>query len=197
LLIQDYNNLKKPKKTNEEQTESGWWRKIYQLWMTGALSTRVQVFNRESETAGAEFALSCYDADIKRIPRSLLRAEAKKRAGRYQAVKEDSQEWFLVQYLPDGRGDITERITANRIRPRPFQHHNPFQVWEDLTINGNTFRKGDGIEIQWKRQPSHPFGWWYGVVDHIFVDEKKKLEKWVIFIILHSWKVVMLYLYLY
>jgi hypothetical protein len=34
------------------------------------------------------------------------------------------------------------------------------------------FRVGDGIEIQWKRQPAHPLGWWYGHVQQIWVDSK-------------------------
>lgn len=89
--------------------------------------------------------MSCYDAE---------------------AIYDRSRHAYRVVYPPDGRGLISEHVTDAMIRDcipshnEPTIPHNSQQVWRPA--GPLEFKLGDTVEIQWRKQPSHPFGWWYG-----------------------------------
>ncbi|XP_044478855.1 F-box protein At2g26850-like [Mangifera indica] len=102
-----------------------------------------QVYNRENGHVG--FMLSCYDAELSYDPQT------------------DS---FQARYPPHGRRVISiehgvpwERLRAPPIDASPHDLH--------ISDRLNELHPGDHIEIQWRRNKEFPYGWWYGVVDHL------------------------------
>lgn len=71
-----------------------------------------------------------------------------------------------VQYDDDGRGVVCETVEAEQLRavPAELARCGAQQLWRDDLLRIDSFSVGDGVEIQWRRQNSHPFGWWYALL---------------------------------
>lgn len=117
------------------------WREISQLVLEGHTKFKLQVFNRENHQG---FKMSCYDGE-----------------GTYR--KEDGQ--MEIKYLSPL--DRTEILPLERCRvvPPSYQNHSPSNRWEgsDKVLP----KKGDIVEVQWRSNPSHPYGWWHGEVESV------------------------------
>ncbi|XP_057825786.1 F-box protein At2g26850 isoform X2 [Cryptomeria japonica] len=101
-----------------------------------------QVFNREHGHAG--FMLSCYDADLN---------------------YDRNSDTFCARYLPHSAKSlvIEDGISWERIRKPPDMTSPSELYFPDVQ---EELRPGDHIEVQWKKSPSFPYGWWYGIVGH-------------------------------
>ncbi|XP_074367311.1 F-box protein At2g32560-like isoform X2 [Apium graveolens] len=118
---------------------------LYLSIETGKLWFPAQVFNRENGYDG--FVVSCYDAEL-----SYDRHWCNFRARQLS--------WFS----DDGRLTMEHNIDWNRLRA-PAVECGPHTL--HLSDCLDDLKPGDHIEIQWKREREHPYGWWYGVVGHL------------------------------
>ncbi|KAI4300895.1 hypothetical protein L6164_034222 [Bauhinia variegata] len=100
-----------------------------------------QVYNRENGHAG--FMLSCYDAQI---------------------CYDSRTDTFQARYSSHGRWTTEENIEWDRLRMPPIDISAQVLHISDCL---DDLRPGDHIEIQWRKNQEFPYGWWYGVVDHL------------------------------
>ncbi|KAL7097718.1 hypothetical protein ACP275_10G161000 [Erythranthe tilingii] len=108
---------------------------------TGKFWFPAQVFNRQNGHVG--FMLSCYDA---------------------QLCYDSTTDNFIARYRAQGRSMIEEGIEWDRIRaPSVNTPANSLHISDCL----DQIQPGDHIEIQWRKNKEFPFGWWYGVVEHL------------------------------
>ncbi|XP_074581834.1 F-box protein At2g32560-like [Curcuma longa] len=116
---------------------------LYRALELGEFRFPAQVYNREHGHMG--FMLSCYDAEVSYDCRT---------------------DTFRARYPPNGRRTviIEEGVEWDRLRPPPMD-----TPAYDLHISDclNDLQPGDHIEIQWRRNKEFPYGWWYGVIDHL------------------------------
>ena len=149
-----------------QKAKSRGWKDLYKRVLLGEESLKVQVINRET-SRNLEFTMSAYDAKV--------------------TYRVELNAWHAT-YLRDGRGLVCETLPFKYLRPIPADllvataAYSPYQlVIGTLNTAANNKKKskvsdlraydvGQGVEIQWKRHLDHPFGWWYGVVSHIFYD---------------------------
>jgi tetratricopeptide (TPR) repeat protein len=138
------------------------WQLLYKNYLFGLQPLNIQVINRET-SRNLEFTMSVYDA------KATYRIELDK--------------WH-VRYLNDDRGVVCETVDWVQLRPLPKELkdpelYSPFKLYQSPVIPHSSkkkvhFQVGDGVEIQWKRQPAHPFGWWYGIVSKIWYGDTKE-----------------------
>ncbi|KAH9288291.1 hypothetical protein KI387_032408, partial [Taxus chinensis] len=121
---------------NEGFVNLYWQLERGEFWFPG------QVFNREHGHAG--FMLSCYDADLN---------------------YDRNSDSFCARYSPHSARSLVmeEGISWERIR-KPLVGTSPSELY--IPDVPEQLRPGDHIEVQWKRSPSFPYGWWYGIVGH-------------------------------
>ncbi|XP_010673037.2 F-box protein At2g26850 [Beta vulgaris subsp. vulgaris] len=100
-----------------------------------------QVYNRENGHDG--FVLSCYDAKLSYNSKS---------------------DTFQARYTVHGRETVEENISWSRIRAPPIDN-SPYDLHVSDSLDD--LKPGDHFEIQWRRNRGFPYGWWYGVVDHL------------------------------
>ncbi|KAH9288290.1 hypothetical protein KI387_032407 [Taxus chinensis] len=91
-----------------------------------------------------EFMMSCYDAALTYDRNSDTFCARYPTHSARSLVTEDGISW--------------ERIRKPPVVTSPRELYIP-EVPEEL-------RPGDHIEVQWKRIPSFPYGWWYGIIGH-------------------------------
>eukprot|EP01006_Ploeotia_vitrea_P035394 TRINITY_DN65873_c5_g5_i1.p1 TRINITY_DN65873_c5_g5~~TRINITY_DN65873_c5_g5_i1.p1 ORF type:complete len:412 (-),score=174.37 TRINITY_DN65873_c5_g5_i1:788-2023(-) len=120
------------------------WRRLHEAVFNGTFSCRAQVYNKEIGVH-KEFAVSAYDADVSHMP---------EQSGR-----------FVARYLPDGRQPVREMVTRHRMRTLVESADSPFALANNVDLA--QLRVGSFVEIQWRRSPFHPFGWWFGEVASI------------------------------
>ncbi|KAL9154991.1 hypothetical protein ABFS82_10G153100 [Erythranthe guttata] len=114
---------------------------FYLALETGKFWFPAQVFNRQNGHVG--FMLSCYDA---------------------QLCYDSTTDNFIARYRAQGRSMIEEGIEWDRIRaPSVNTPPNSLHISDCL----DQIKPGDHIEIQWRKNKEFPFGWWYGVVEHL------------------------------
>jgi len=138
----------------EQLVEHDDWQTLCRKMLLGIDKLQLQVINRETNR-NLEFTMSAYDA---------------------QATYRLELDAWHVTYLDDGRGLMCETLPTKQLRPLPNDLPAPIpftlhqRSMKRMSASCNEFHVGDGVEIQWKRHPHHPFGWWYGVVSEIFQD---------------------------
>uniref|UniRef100_A0A7S0WZF3 F-box domain-containing protein n=1 Tax=Chlamydomonas leiostraca TaxID=1034604 RepID=A0A7S0WZF3_9CHLO len=123
------------------------WQALHRELRSGR-TFQAQVRNREVDNSAEDFTHSCYDATV-----------------RYQGVcPSTGQPLFTARYLPMGKERVEEpNITLGRLRPVPEGTH-PHRVhpWRVADV-----REGEEVEVQWRGDMGHPFGWWFGVVRRV------------------------------
>ena len=135
------------------------WQSTYKMFLFGESHMNVQVINRETER-NLEFTMSAYDAKA--------------------SYRLELNAWH-VTYLNDDRGVVCETVPTKNVRPIPNDlcsaatPYSPWKLYRHPSVATATAVKtqkiyavGDGVEIQWKRQKPHPYGWWYGVISEIW-----------------------------
>lgn len=128
--------------------KSTWHRRYYRI-VTGAAFSG-QVFNREAENTSEDFLLSAYDAKLK-----------------LQKPFDVKKPVFVAKYLPMGKARVIERnIALERLRRSPIGV-TPHAVYP---TQAHVWQPGTDIEVQWKAQHSHPYGWWLGKVQEVHQD---------------------------
>lgn len=152
----------------------GTWKRIYKGFLFGLVCLNLQVFNREIKR-NLEFAMSCYTAKV--TYRRELDRDSDNSGGTSRATGGGSY-CYHATYDNDGRGIVCESIEHRQIREVPrdiasLPSTASLLVHADVS-GGRNFQVGEGVEIQWRRQQNHPFGWWYGVVEKIWQDTKEE-----------------------
>ncbi|KAJ9527376.1 hypothetical protein QJQ45_025649 [Haematococcus lacustris] len=117
-----------------------------------------QVFNRELGNPAEDFSNSCYDATV-----------------RFQGYDASSGlPLFQALYLPQGKVRVLETgITASRLRAAPPHSHSHKASWLTgcfCSVYGwdvCQVQPGALVEVQWRVEQRHPFGWWAGVVREV------------------------------
>ncbi|KAL4590583.1 hypothetical protein LXL04_003517 [Taraxacum kok-saghyz] len=116
---------------------------FYRALETGKFWFPAQVFNRENGHVG--FIMSCYDAEL---------------------CYDSRTNTFEARYPPHGTRAMTAEsgVTWERLRATPVDN-SP----HDLLISDSlkNLHPKDHIEIQWRRNKEFPYGWWYGVINHL------------------------------
>ena len=135
------------------------WQATYKMFLFGESHMTVQVINRETER-NLEFTMSAYDAKA--------------------SYRLELNAWH-VTYLNDDRGVVCETVPTKQLRPIPTDlgsattPYSPWKLYRHPAVataaavkTQKIYAVGDGVEIQWKRQKQHPYGWWYGVISDIW-----------------------------
>jgi hypothetical protein len=116
------------------------WKRTYRRILDGLWECQLQVLSREMNT-NYEFAMSAYNANV---------------------TYDRKTNKYRVLYLPDGRGDIIEFVPDQQLRPIPRGLRDAYSVYCDKSIKLADLKIGMAVEIQWKQQGFHPFGFWFG-----------------------------------
>lgn len=129
----------------------GGWKHRYLRLIKGA-HFKAQVYNRELENVSEDFGLSAYDA--------VVHLEKDPEGG--------DEPRFVAKYLPMLRDTVLESdVTLSRLRAVPVGTH-PHRVFQSTELKLGV---GEEVEVQWKGLRGHPFGWWLGVVNSVYLDK--------------------------
>ena len=170
----------------------GTWKRVYKGFLFGLVHLRLQVFNRETAN-NMEFAMSCYTATVayRRVAERFFYARSTLESGAtgFFCVAGDRQSHgvlhrksatvgaYYATYEQDGRGLVQETVVPEQLRMVPQDIAglpSSSSLFCDETMRAEDFTVGDGVEIQWKRQEAHPYGWWYGEVESVWQDTKEE-----------------------
>mmetsp|Transcript_27432 Transcript_27432/g.63899 ORF Transcript_27432/g.63899 Transcript_27432/m.63899 type:complete len:455 (-) Transcript_27432:550-1914(-) len=132
------------------------WEEMYKQMVLGRIEEVLEVFDREKKVG---FSMSCMIAKVSWEQKSQSYVACYVSASHVLPERIPYEASQRLRFCPDSAASQLQP----EIAPPTAAEIYPYRVFRGL----DGVAVGKGVELQWKMQMGSPFGWWYGVVEHV------------------------------